>query len=211
MLTRDDEGIRSYQSRREGSPLLWFKGEGVIDAPIPLVVSVVLDAERAGEWISYLSESVVLRWIEEPVEYVQFTRFDAPWPVKDRTFISRVVLEVEPESYAASLTYHSSELRVDSKNAILGSVAGSHYLLRPIDGGARTHFTGIGVADPRGSLPTWLVNWVGGSWPHETIEALRRQVRKQDVFVMPLLQPLYAGFEVEPRLQLISAESPASK
>jgi len=211
VLTRDDEGIRSYEMQREGSPLLCFKAEGIIDARIDLVLSVILDAGRSKEWISYLSESAVIRWIDEPGEYVQFTRFDVPWPVRDRVFISRVALEVHAETYAAVLVYHASDDSAEFEDAILGSAAGTRYVLRPIDGGARTIFTGIGVADPKGSIPKWLVNWVGGSWPHETIQALRRQVRKDDVFVIPQIELLYAGFEIEPPHQLISADPPVSR
>jgi len=207
-LTRDDDGIRSYRLQKEGSPLLLFKAEGVIDAPIDLVLSTVMDAERAGEWIDFLSESVVTRWIEQPSKSVQFTRFDLPWPVKDRVFVSRVELEIDPKSYAAVLFYRACEDRVAFENAIQGSATGTRYLLRPIDGGARTRLTGIGIADPKGSIPKWVVNWVGGSVLHETIASLRQQVHKKDVAVNPLLEPLYRGFEVEPAHQLISADPP---
>jgi hypothetical protein len=210
-LKRDDDGIRSYEMQREGSPLLCFKAEGIIDAPINLVLSVALDTDRSKEWISYLSESVVVRSIDEPGEYVQLSRFNLPWPVQDRVFISRVVLQVDPQTYAAVLAYHSADDQVEFENAILASATGTHYILQPIDGGARTNFIGIGIADPKGSLPKWLVNWVGGSWPHQTIQALRRQVKRDDVFVMPRIEPLYAGFEIEPPHQLISADPPTSK
>jgi len=209
VLTRDEAGIRSYKMQREGSPLLCFKAEGIIDAPVHLVLSVVLDAERSMEWISYLSESVVLRWVDEPIDYVQLSRFDIPWPVKDRVFISRVAIEVDPETYEAVLVYHPADDQVELRNAVLGSATGTRFHLRPIDGGGRTSFTGIGIADPKGALPKWLVNWVGGSWPHQTIQALRKQVRKHDISVMPALEPLYAGFEVEPRLRIISADPPS--
>jgi hypothetical protein len=194
-LIRDDDGIRTYRIQRPDSPLLAFKGEGVIDAPIDLVSSVCLDAERAGEWIGLLSESVVLRWLEEGRGYVQFTRFDLPWPVRDRVFVSRVVLDVDPDSYAATLSYHESDETPAIDDAILGSTAGTHFRMRPIEGGAKTFFTGIGIADPKGAIPVWLVNWAGRSVPHETLQALRRQVRKDDVSVSPLVESLYEGFE----------------
>jgi hypothetical protein len=210
-LTRDEDGIRSHEMQRDGLPLLSFKAEGIIDAPIDLVLSVMLDAERAEEWINFLAESVVTRWIDEPGEYIQFTRFDVPWPVKDRVFICRVVLEVDPETYATVLAYHPSDDRVKFENAILGSTAGTRYILQPIDGGTRTFIAGIGIADPMGAIPKWLVNWVGRSLPHDTILALRRQVRKSSISVMPLVEPLYAGFEIEPWHQPTSADPRTSE
>lgn len=211
VLKRDENGIRSYEKKLEGSPLLSFKAEGVIDAPINLVLSVLVDADRSMEWVSFLSESVVVRWIDGPKDYVQLSRFDIPWPVKDRVFVSRVTLEVDPDTYTAVIVYLPADDPVKTRSAILGSADGSRFVLRPIDGGTRTDFVGIGVADPKGAIPKWIVNWVGGSWPHETIEALRKQVRKEDVVVTPLVEQLYAGFEVEPRDKLISADGPTSE
>ena len=211
VLTRDEQGIRSYERKQDGSPLLSFKAEGVIDAPISLVLSVLLDVDRSDEWISHLSESAIVRWVEEPREFVQFSRFDVPWPVSDRMFVSRVALSVDPETHTAVIVYLPADDTVEPRDAVLGSATGSRFVLTPIDGGARTDFVGIGVAAPKGAIPPWIVNWVGGSWPHQTIEALRRQVRKRDVAVTPQIASLYEGFEVRPRLEFISVDSPAAE
>ena len=37
------------------------------------------------------------------------------------------------------------------------------------------------VVDPRGSVPTFIVNMVQKSWPHNTLMALRKQVAKPDI------------------------------
>ena len=211
VLKRDEAGIRSYEMKQEGSPLLSFKAEGVIDAPVDLVLSVLLDANRSMEWINFMSESVVVRWIDEPSDYVQLSRFDIPWPVKDRMFISRVVVEVDPETYTAVIVYHPADDQVEPRDAILGNATGSHFTLKPIDGGTRTEFMGVGIADPKGSIPKWIVNWVGSSWPHQIMEALREQVLKDDVVVTPMIESLYAGFEIEPRFKLSSGDPPASE
>ena len=71
-LTRDEDGILSYKRVVDGSPLLVFRGEGVIEAPITRVLSVALDNTRVGEWIPGLAESTVVRWIKEPLEYIQY-------------------------------------------------------------------------------------------------------------------------------------------
>lgn len=195
-LIRNEDGIRTHRMQRPDSPLIVFKGEGVIDAPVDVVLSVCLDAKRAREWVSLLSQSEVLRWMEDERAYVQLTRFDLPWPVKDRAFVSRVKLAFDPQSRVATLAYDESDEGPVIDNAVVGSTTGTLFKLEPLDGGARTYFTGIGIADPRGAIPVWLVNWAGRSIPHQTIEALRRQVRKDDVAVLPLVEALYAGFEI---------------
>jgi hypothetical protein len=37
------------------------------------------------------------------------------------------------------------------------------------------------MVDPRGSVPTFLVNMVQRSWPFQTLTALRKQVAKPDI------------------------------
>ena len=175
-----------------------FRGEGRIDAPLPLVLSVVLDAERVGEWMSGMAESDVLRWIHKPDHYLQFTRFDAPWPVSDRVFLSRVKLEVEPGSFLTHLRYYDTERRLPPELGVQGYAGGSYYVLRPADGGRQADFIGVSVADPRGYIPTWLVNWMGGYWAHDTLSALRRQVRRDDVGLLSMLEPLFAEFGASP-------------
>ncbi len=196
-LIRDDEGIRTYRKALPGTPLLAFKGEGTIDAPTELVLSVCMDAERAGEWIGLVSESAVLRWVEEGDAFIQFTRFDLPWPVKDRVFVSEIAVEVDAETHRARLVYSETTDSPAIGDAIRGSTAGSRFEMRPIDGGTRTHFTGIGIADPRGAIPTWFVNWAGRSVPHRTLAALRRQVQKDDVSISPVVRSLFERPEVD--------------
>lgn len=202
-LIRDEDGIQTYRMRRPDSPLLVFKGEGVIDAPVDRVLSVCLDADRATEWIGMVSESTVLRWVDDGRAYVQLTRFDLPWPVRDRAFVSQVELEVDPETWIATLAYRESAHAPEIDGAIVGSTEGTYFRLQPIDEGTRTHFTGIGIADPRGAIPVWLVNFAGRSIPHQSLSALRRQVRKEDIVVSPRVEEMYADFErrAETRLE----------
>jgi hypothetical protein len=196
-LTRDEDGIRSYVRASSNSDLLAFKGETTLDAPIDRVLSVVLDADRVGEWIPRIVESTVLRWERGSNEYIQFTRFNAPWPVKDRVFLSRVVLEIDPVTSRTSLRYYNAPEETlpvrDDGPAIHGSAGGSYYLLEPADGGRATRLLAISAADPKGSLPVWLINWAGTSWAHETMSSLRAQVMRSDVHLLPIVRGLYPG------------------
>ncbi len=190
-LTRDEDGTRSYRRIRQDSALLAFKAEGVIDAPVPKVLSVLLDAERVLEWIPRMAESKIVRWLDPPREYVQFTRFSVPWPVRDRFFVSRVRLNVDPITQETEIRYYNDESGEVLPNLIQGTAGGSYYRLIPVDGGQRTRLVGVSVADPNGSVPKWLVNMLAGGWAHETIALLRKQVKKEDVKVLPMIEALY--------------------
>lgn len=192
VLTGRADGIESYQRRADGSPLLAVKGLCVIDAPIDRVLAVILDGARVGEWMSGIDDSSIT-WIDKPVEYLQFTRFDAPWPISDRVFLSRVTVRVEPATYRTVIRYRDSDRAVAAGGAVRGSADGSHYVLEPIDGGARTRFVGVSQADPGGAFPPWFVNWITARWPHATLTALRDHLKLDDLVTPPEIQRLYRG------------------
>jgi hypothetical protein len=196
-LMKDENGIRSYRRLVEGSPFLAFKGECVIEAPVDRVMSVILDSTRVDEWMSNIEESKMIGWTEDAEEYTQYSKFDLPWPISDRVFVSRVRLAVDPESYTTTLDYSNSDVAIEPTNAIRGTVSGTHYRLEPIEGGRKTLFTGIARADPKGYIPAWLINWLGTGWPQKTLTALRRQVQRDDIEVIARVESLYRGFEVE--------------
>lgn len=51
--------------------------------------------------------------------------------------------------------------------------------------------TAVSMADPRGSIPAWLINWVGSSWAYDTMVRLRAQVHRPDVIELPTVVQIY--------------------
>ncbi len=194
-LTRDEDGIKAYKRTQADSPLLAWKAEGVVDAPVLQVMTVLLDGNRAGEWIPRLVQSEVRDGSRWPREYKQFSRFDAPWPVSDRVFYSRVTIDVDPETGHTEIRYFDIDEEIETQGAVQGNAGGSFYVLEPIDDGERTYVSGVSVANPNGFIPTWLVNWVGSSVAWDTLSRLRAQVARGEREVRPLLVQMYRGGE----------------
>ena len=61
-----------------------------------------------------------------------------------------------------------------------------YYKLTPIDGGRATLLEIELHSDPKGSLPAWVVNLFQKSWARETINAIRKQVKKPDLKTPPV-------------------------
>src|SRR5262245_45461719 len=66
----DDDGIAVFRREVPGSPIIAFKGEGVVNASILRVASVLVDTSRATEWIDSLTEAKTLKKISED-EYIE--------------------------------------------------------------------------------------------------------------------------------------------
>jgi hypothetical protein len=196
-LVRDEDGIRSYTGVIPGEPILAFKGEAMLESDPVTVLGVLLDCGRVGEWIPRMRDSKVVRWIAEPHEYVQYTRFEAPWPVTDRIFLTRVELRVDSESLRTEIRYLNSDeailadYSISEDDVIRGSAAGSYYIVEPVDSGKRTRLTAVSIADPRGSIPEWVINWVGTSMSHNSMSRLREQLKRPDLVDLPMATRLF--------------------
>ena len=177
----DEDGIKVWKRDVPGSPIVALKGEAIVEAPVAKVASVLDDNSRDGEWVCSLVEAKVLRQIS-PTARIEYNHTHAPWPIKDRDFVFHA--EVKADTSAKTLTYELRSIEdklmpEDEDKAVRGELIDSRYILKA--DGNRTRLVVIIQADPRGSVPKWLVNLFQRAWPRETIEGIRAQCAKADV------------------------------
>jgi len=90
------DGLTLYWSKVEGSQVIAFRGEGIVDAPLEKVASIIIDTTRGTEWIDSLVSSKVVRNLS-PTEFVEYDHAGIPFPfdqvMSDRDFVSHVFLE----------------------------------------------------------------------------------------------------------------------
>jgi hypothetical protein len=63
---------------------------------------------------------------------------------------------------------------------VRGVILHGRYVLQP-KGPNQTFVKAEYLADPKGILPTWVVNIVQKNWPYKTLAGLRKQVKKSFV------------------------------
>lgn len=149
-------------------------------------MTVLLDNNRATEWVPKLSECKIVKSESWPQSFSQLSLFDAPWPIKDRYFYSKVSVEINKNNI--DIFYHNLDLQPPltedkKRNAIQGSIAGSHYRLIQSTDDNRTFFIATSVVRPYGKIPQWLINWAGSSMPFDTVKRLNKQLQKSDINV----------------------------
>lgn len=186
----DDEGIAVFRREVPGSSVIALRGEGVVDAPIVRVASVLIDATRSTEWIDRLAEVKVVRKISDD-EQIHWTHISTPVVIKDRDFVFDIKLELDPPSKQVRLDYHSVyDSGAPQTDYVRGEFKYGTFTLTSLEGGKKTRVLAEVLADPRGSVAKWIVNLVQKDWPHKTIASLRRQVQKPDIVDQPRLKQL---------------------
>ena len=179
-LVSKDHGIEVYRREVPGSAVIALKGEGIVDAPVWKVASVLLDTKRAPEWVDSLKSSEVVRRLT-PTSYVEYNHLGLPILIKDRDFVSEVQIEVSAADRSVTLVYKpTDDPGAPTTHNVRGEILSGTFRAHAVD---TTHTALVAEihCDPRGALPAWVVNLFQKSWPRHTFEGIRKQVAKADV------------------------------
>ena len=186
----EDEGISVFKREVAGSPIIALRGEGIVNAPILRVASVLVDSARAPEWIDKLAEVKVIRKISDD-EFIHWNHIATPMILKDRDFVFDIKLVLDPANKKVMLNYHSVyDSGAPKTDYVRGEFKDGSFVLTSIEGGKKTLVVAQVLADPKGSVAKWIVNMFQKSWAHKTIASLRKQVAKPDIKDQPRLKDL---------------------
>jgi hypothetical protein len=178
--TSSTSGIVIYRKIVPGSAVIAFKGDGVIDAPLVKVATVMLDDARASEWVDSLVESRVVR-VLNLFEFIEYNHIGMPVLTSDREFVTDVKMTLDPNAKSFTMTYRSvDDPAVPMKN-VRGDMMLSVFTVTSIENGTKTRLQAELHADPKGWLPKFLVNFFQKDWPRGTFEGIRKQAAKTDI------------------------------
>ena len=177
----DIDGIEVFKKEISGSPIIAFKGQGILNASVSKVAQVIMDSQHATEWVDSLEETRRLK-SNSPLEYINYSHIGTPFVIKDRDFVTHTKIEIDQPRKEVIFRIHSTHSADAPKTSyIRGDVMNSSYTLRSLENGQKTYIIGEIHADPKGDVPKWLVNLVQKNWPYKVIQALRKQVIRPEV------------------------------
>jgi hypothetical protein len=204
----NEDGIKVWRREVEGSPVVAFRGETIIDASLAKVANVLDDTPRKGEWVCNLLEAKNVRMIST-MERVEYNRTSAPWPIKDRDFVFRADVKVDKKAKAITILIKSVTdplMPVDEDKAVRGELLDSSYVLTSL-GDNKTRVVVEIQVDPKGSVPKWVVNWAQKGWPRKTLDGIRGQCAKSDVKELALVKEWLSADEPQVAVAAISSQT----
>jgi len=190
------DGIDYFKKEIAGDPVVAMRGEGVVDAPIARVASVVFDDDRAHEWVDSLAGSKLLKMYGDR-EFLEYTHIGTPFVLKDRDFLTRGTIESDLKEKIITMRIYSVEDPLMPPGKYVRGELQGYWKLRATDSGAKTYVIAEMHADPKGSVPKWIVNLFQKGWAKDTIESLRKQVAKSDIKIMPEVIRFYPQTDAE--------------
>jgi hypothetical protein len=163
--------------------LVEFRGIGVVDAPLPLVATVIFDTNRRREWIDGLADSRIIRWRDKD-NYVEYDHIRMPIFIEDRDFVSNINMHFDLSGKEIVFHYQpSDDPSAPRTGYIRGELLNATFILNSIDNDTKTRVDAAFLCDPRGWIPKWLVNFFLEDWPKTTFRSLRKEVRKPGLSV----------------------------
>ncbi len=193
-LIDDEDGVKTYVSKESQNGIIALRGETVMPVPIKKLATILNTIEHRKEWVNALSESRIVEG-EHTLNRIEYSRAHVPWPFQDRDFLFRAKVTVTKSPPSMLIAMSSIEdSRVPPRDGIVrGEIFHSYYFLTDVTVGDKvaTRVVVEIAADPKGAIPSWLVNATQKRWPHQTLLAMSKGASKPDLQVAPEVDEVF--------------------
>ncbi len=169
-------GIQIYTQQIAGSALVIAKGIVTIEAKPEVILKILDNNQEHPQWIPYLQTSRKLQILSDR-ERLEYNLFNAPWPASNRDFVFRVkaIHSGNKNILIYRMTSEATPLMPEQKGIVRGILHESTFKLTRLEAN-KTEVELLFQADPRGWIPTWIVNFIQTAWPYKVLKGLRERV-----------------------------------
>lgn len=177
VLKTDKEGIKVYTKGLENSSLKATKTVCVIDASLSRITAVLMDINRAADWVYATKKATLLKQLT-PSELYYYSEIAAPWPASNRDFV--VLMKVSQDERNKTVTVvgeNKPTYLPTEKNIVRIQQSYTKWLMIPLQNG-QVKIEYYLQIDPGGIVPAWLIDMFSTKGPFETFKNLRQQVKK---------------------------------
>ncbi len=177
ILKTDKEGIKVYTKNLENSSLKVSKTVCVIDAPLNKITAVLLDVNRAADWVYATKKSTLLKQLN-PLELYYYSEVSVPWPASNRDYVVYMKVSQDEKTKAVSVVGENKPTYLPAvKNIVRIQQSYTKWSMTPLQNG-QVQIEYYLQVDPGGIVPAWLINMFSTKGPFETFKNLRLQVKK---------------------------------
>ena len=132
---------------------------------IAQIWAVFSDVSKQAEWIDRLKETrLVSELSEQSVRY--YSEYYSPWPISNRDFLFQRVINIDQDSKVITVMVNSveDEREPEADCCVRGWLSRAYWRFTAQESG-KTKVEVEVVTDPKGLIPTWIINLVQRSWP----------------------------------------------
>lgn len=184
------EGYTIYVRKKKSSGILPIKVTGVLEAPIDFIMESLRDVEGQVKWTPDLLKKYTLKDLG-PKAAITYSLTNMPWPIYDRRLVLHNELFLDKERKLLFVISKSVPFpnTPQPKKTIEAHVGYANMGFRPINKN-QTYVEFTAFIDPRGSIPTWVINFYQQGWPIDFLDALEKNAQQNPKTLRPGLRDM---------------------
>jgi ribosome-associated toxin RatA of RatAB toxin-antitoxin module len=176
-LQKDKDGIKVYSAEVPDSKIRAIKVVAAYDASAEEIADIVMDINTAGEWVSHLKSTYLIKRVSQN-ELYYYAEVTLPWPASNRDFVAHLTRSENMQTRAITIDGPAvAGFIPDKKGIVRINNSVGKWIITPVDNNQVRVEYALHV-DPAGSLPSWLVNMFSGETPMQIFENLRQELKR---------------------------------
>jgi hypothetical protein len=178
-------GLSVYSQKAAHSDVSALKAAGILKAPIDQVMEVLRKVEISREWIPHIDKKISIKDFSD-LEAITYSVNRLPWPFADRSLLlhNKISLDREKRYLVVDLNSVDSKTNPIQEDHIRSKLYCGQLIMRPA-GIGHTEIELILFIDPKGHIPTWLVNMSQKTMPYDFLKALEEKAGRTNYELRP--------------------------
>ncbi|GAA5586926.1 hypothetical protein Acal01_02087 [Acinetobacter calcoaceticus] len=174
-LSLDRNNIKVWTYQKIDNPVFQYKAETTFDVPLERAVAVILDVNRADQWVPYMGKVEMLSQDEKKGEFTLYMVLDFPFPLKDRDVVVKGKMSKAANGVVTiKNTAISGNYPIQPDVVRLTRYEGDWTFQKLANN--KVKVTTSGYADPAGAIPLSFVNMFVQQQPYQMLLKMKREV-----------------------------------
>lgn len=175
-FVKEQEGIKLYTRREEGSSLKSFKGVMDVTSTMEKVSNILGNVKNHDWWDENLRQIKVLTFDKD--KYFQYYLiYHVPWPFTDRDLCVEANVNTDPVTGKRTITATPLSNVIPEKPELIRiKKYWQKWTIQPMENGV-IRLTLEGFVDPAGNVPSWLYNMVIVETPLKVMRRVKKFVQ----------------------------------
>jgi hypothetical protein len=174
-LRKNESGIKIHTRPVEGFDLKQFRGVITLNESIQKVERIICDIAKMPQWIPNCIEARQIK--NDKGLFLYYTITETPFPLDNRDVVNQFNFIRKDNSVKIEITAKPDYLAVNEDMVRIPYIKG-FWLLEQVDH-SKTKLTYQMLADPGGSIPTWLANSAVVDNPFNTLLNIESFLKNQ--------------------------------
>lgn len=182
------DGIDVYSQKMPESDILAFKATGIINAPIDQVMEVLRKVEISQEWMPDTEVKYTVKEFSD-LEAITYSVNKLPWPFSGRELLLRNILRLDQQRkylVVDAFSVEDASYPVGNGN-VRAFMHRGQTCIRPV-GRQHTEVLFTFLLDPKGYIPSWLVNMKQKELPYNFLKSLEEKAGTTHFPLRPVFQ-----------------------